>query len=49
MVRGGTPDEARALVRTMGPEGLDILIWAGSPEEADALVKESFSWKTRPA
>ncbi len=48
MVRGGTPDEVRALVQTMGPEGLDILLWVGSPEEADALVKESFTWKTRP-
>lgn len=45
MIRGGTPAQARKLVEELGPEGLDIVIGAGSEEEADEVVRQSFSWK----
>lgn len=47
MMLGGTPEEARNLVEELGPEGLDICIGAGSPEEADELVRQSFSWRKK--
>lgn len=45
MIRGGYPDQARNLVEELGPEGLDIVIWMSSQDEAEELVKQSFSWK----
>jgi hypothetical protein len=47
MVRGGTAQQAKALVEEFGPEGLDILIGASSEEEADDLVNDSFNWRKR--
>ncbi len=45
MIRGGTPDQARMLVEELGPEGLDIVVGVGSQEEADEVVRASFSWR----
>ncbi len=47
MVRGGTAEQARMLVEEFGPEGFDILIGASSEEEADAIVKDAFTWTKR--
>jgi hypothetical protein len=47
MVRGGSPDEARNLVEQMGPEGLDIAISVATQDEADELVRQSFTWRKR--
>lgn len=45
MIRGATPDQARGLVETFGPEGLDIMVWAPTQQEADALVESAFAWR----
>jgi len=45
MLRGVTPDEARALVEEFGPEGLDMTVQVSSEEEADELVRQSFHWR----
>ncbi len=44
MLRGGSAEQAEHIVREMGPEGLDILIWADSPATADAIVESSYKW-----
>ena len=44
MIRGGTAEQAKNLVEELGPEGLDILIGAGSQDDADEIVRQSFSW-----
>lgn len=45
MLAGLSPSQAQALVEYLGPEGLDLQVWASSPEEADNLVKQSFEWR----
>lgn len=47
MIRGGNADQARKLVEALGPEGLDICIGAGSQEEAEEIVRQSFTWNKR--
>ena len=47
MLLGVTADEAKALVEEFGPEGLDILVNVKSEEEADDLVRRSFTWSKR--
>jgi hypothetical protein len=47
MVRGGTPEEARALVEELGPEGLDIAIWVDSPGTAEAVVRDALRWRRK--
>lgn len=47
MIRGGTPDCARKIVEELGPEGLDIMLWVQTPDEADSVVRQSFQWKKR--
>lgn len=47
MIRGGTPDQARKLVEELGPEGLDIVVSTATQDEADEVVRQSFSWKKR--
>lgn len=47
MIRGSTPDQARNLVEEMGPEGLDITVAVSSQDEAEELVRQSFSWRKR--
>ena len=47
MVRGGTPEEARALVEELGPEGLDIAIWVDSPATAEAVVRDALRWRRK--
>ena len=47
MLRGVTPDEARALVEEFGPEGLDMTVTVSSEEEADELVRQSFYWRKK--
>lgn len=44
MIIGITPEEGKRLVEELGPEGLDLVIWVSSPEEADRIVDESYSW-----
>lgn len=44
MLRGVTPSEAQALVEEFGPEGLDMMLWLSSQEEADEVVRQSFGW-----
>ena len=47
MLLGVSPQEAQALVEEFGPEGLDILVNVNSEEEADDLVRQSFTWRKR--
>jgi len=47
MVRGGSPQQAKALIEEFGPEGFDILVSASSEEQADEIVRDSFNWKKR--
>jgi len=47
LMLGVTPQQSQALVEEFGPEGLHIITWAGSPEEADDLVKQSYNWRKR--
>lgn len=47
LLLGVTPQEAQDLVEEFGPEGLNILVGVGSPEEADDLVRRSFTWRKR--
>jgi len=49
MVRSATPDQARALVETFGPEGLDITIGMPTQDEADELVRQSCLWTKQAA
>lgn len=49
MVRSATPDQARALVETFGPEGLDITIGMPTQDEADELVRQSYLWTKQAA
>lgn len=44
MIRGGTPEQAKHLVKELGPEGLDIALYASSEQEARAIVQDSFGW-----
>ncbi|MGQ9455461.1 MAG: hypothetical protein ACUVRS_11160 [Armatimonadota bacterium] len=45
MIRGGNPAQAQKMVEELGPEGLDIAIGVDSPEEADEVIRKSFSWR----
>ncbi|MCL6519852.1 MAG: hypothetical protein K6T99_08470 [Armatimonadetes bacterium] len=45
MLLGVTPSEAQALVEEFGPEGLDLVVFVPSQEEADELVRQSFKWR----
>lgn len=45
MLLGVSPAEARALVEEFGPEGLDLVVSVSTPEEADDLVRQSFTWR----
>ena len=45
MVRGGYARDVHKLVEELGPEGLDIAIYVASQDEAEELVRQSFSWK----
>jgi len=47
LMLGVSPQQAQALVEEFGPEGLNIITWAPSPEEADDLVRQSHSWRKR--
>jgi len=47
MLRGVTAAEARALVEEFGAEGLDISVGVSSEEEADDLVRQSYTWRKR--
>lgn len=40
-----TPAQAQALVEEFGPEGLNLECNVDSEEEADELVRQSFSWR----
>jgi len=42
-----TPREAQDLVEEFGPEGLNMTTSVGSEEEADDLVRRSFTWRKR--
>lgn len=45
MIRSATPDQAKALVETFGPEGLDIVSCVTTQDEADELVKQAYTWR----
>lgn len=47
LLLGVSPKQAQDLVEEFGPEGLHLVTWAGSPEEADDLVRQSFNWRKR--
>lgn len=47
MLLGVAPNEAQPLVEEFGPEGLDLVVWASSQEEAEDLVRQSYRWKRR--
>lgn len=47
LLLGTAPDHAQGLVEEFGPEGLNIITWAASPEEADDLVRRSYDWRKR--
>jgi hypothetical protein len=47
MIRGATPAQAQTLVEELGPEGLDIVTWAGSQAEAEDVVKSALAWRKR--
>lgn len=44
---GITPDKVQDVVEELGPEGLHLVTWAGSEEEADDLVRRSYDWRKR--
>jgi hypothetical protein len=47
MLIGVTPSEAQSLVEELGPEGLDLVIFWHSADEADDVVRQSFNWRKR--
>ncbi len=47
MLNGVSGAEAEELVKELGPEGLDLCIWSASEEEAEDIVKRSYSWTKR--
>lgn len=47
LMLGVSPQQAEELVEEFGPEGLNIITWASSPEEADDLVRRSYEWRKR--
>lgn len=47
MLLGVTPTEAQELVEEFGPEGLDLVVYVETEEEAHDLVRASFSWRRK--
>jgi len=47
MLLGVTPAEAQDLVEELGPEGLDLVVYVETEDEANDIVRRSFSWKKR--
>lgn len=49
MVRSATPDQAREMVETFGPEGLDITTGTATQDEAEELVRQAMTWRKQTA
>lgn len=49
MVRGATPEQAREMVETFGPEGLDITVGMPTQDEAEELVRQAMTWRKQTA
>lgn len=47
LMLGVAPQHVQPMVEEFGPEGLNIITWVSSPEEADELVRQSYSWRKR--
>jgi len=44
---GVSPEHVQGLVEELGPEGLHIVTSTGSQEEADDLIRQSYTWRKR--
>ena len=47
LLLGVTPGEAQDLVEEFGPEGLHLITGTATQEEADDLVRRSYTWRKR--
>ncbi len=47
LMLGVAPQHVQPMVEEFGPEGLNIITWVNSPEEADDMVRRSYEWRKR--